>query len=102
MPVEIAAAIDAWITAQPDPKPSRPEAIRFALRDWLIGQGCLSPVLGSDPIKVPTDAEEISRLQDKVAGLRREGPPTPEKGMARLKRGVAKLRLKGLKDKAKN
>ena len=25
---EVAARIDAWIAAQPDPKPSRPEAIR--------------------------------------------------------------------------
>lgn len=31
--------LDAWIADQPDPKPSRPEAIRHALNDWLIGQG---------------------------------------------------------------
>ncbi|MCJ2070657.1 hypothetical protein MKK75_17980 [Methylobacterium sp. J-030] len=31
--------LDAWIAAQPDPKPSRPEAIRHALTDWLTGQG---------------------------------------------------------------
>lgn len=33
------APLDAWIAAQPDPKPSRPEAIRYALTDWLMGQG---------------------------------------------------------------
>lgn len=33
------APLDAWIADQPDPKPSRPEAIRFALADWLTGQG---------------------------------------------------------------
>ena len=38
MPPDV-AALDAWITAQPDPKPSRPEAIRTALRDWLTGLG---------------------------------------------------------------
>ena len=34
-------ALDAWIDRQPDPKPSRPEAIRTALRDWLAGLGLL-------------------------------------------------------------
>ena len=33
--------LDAYIAAQPDPKPSRPEAIRLALRDWLTGLGYL-------------------------------------------------------------
>ena len=28
MPPELIEAIDAWIAAQPDPKPRRPEAIR--------------------------------------------------------------------------
>lgn len=27
--------LDAWIASQPEPKPSRPEAIRTALKDWL-------------------------------------------------------------------
>lgn len=31
--------LDAWIDAQPEPKPSRPEAIRLAVTDWLTGQG---------------------------------------------------------------
>jgi hypothetical protein len=29
------SALDAWIAAQPAPRPSRPEAIRLALRAWL-------------------------------------------------------------------
>ena len=29
------AELDAWITAQPDPKPSRPEAIRRLVEDAL-------------------------------------------------------------------
>lgn len=33
--------INAFIAAQPDPKPSRPEALRIILRDWLIGGGYL-------------------------------------------------------------
>jgi len=35
------ASLDAWIAAQPEPRPSRPEAIRLALKDWLTGLGLL-------------------------------------------------------------
>jgi hypothetical protein len=31
------AELDKWIAAQPDPKPSRPEAIRVLLRERLKG-----------------------------------------------------------------
>ena len=33
--------LDTWIAQQPDPKPSRPETIRVALKDWLTGMGLL-------------------------------------------------------------
>jgi len=39
--VETLSALDAWIAAQPEPRPSRPEAIRLALKDWLTGLGLL-------------------------------------------------------------
>lgn len=42
-------ALDNWISQQPDPKPTRPQAIRLALRDWLTGLGLL---------KVPMDRED--------------------------------------------
>jgi len=32
---ELSAALDAWIAAQPDPKPSRPEAIRHLMEIGL-------------------------------------------------------------------
>jgi hypothetical protein len=32
---DIEAALDAWIAQEPDPKPSRPEAIRRILREAL-------------------------------------------------------------------
>ncbi len=35
-------AMDTWIAAQPEPRPSRPEAIRLALKDWLTGLGLLN------------------------------------------------------------
>ncbi len=39
-------AIDAWIAEQPEPKPSRPEAIRNGLKSWLVGLGLLSTAKG--------------------------------------------------------
>ena len=41
VPVETLHQVDAWIAAQPEPRPSRPEAIRLALKDWLTGLGLL-------------------------------------------------------------
>lgn len=38
--VDELSAIDAW-RAEQDPEPTRPEAIRYALRDWLIGMGMI-------------------------------------------------------------
>ncbi len=42
-------ALDSWIAAQPEPRPTRPEAIRYALRDWLISHGL---------IKISNDRED--------------------------------------------
>ena len=38
---ELETALDAYVAAQPEPRPSRPEAIRYLLRDSLIGLGYL-------------------------------------------------------------
>ncbi len=35
------AAVDAWREAQPDPKPTRAEALKLALTDWLTSMGYL-------------------------------------------------------------
>jgi len=37
-PPSIASALDAWIAAQPDPKPSRPEAIRRLVEQALAAK----------------------------------------------------------------
>ena len=37
------AALDHWIGKQEGRKPTRPEAVRKALSDWLIGLGLLKP-----------------------------------------------------------
>jgi hypothetical protein len=31
--------LDQWIKDQPQPKPSRPDTVRKALADWLMGLG---------------------------------------------------------------
>lgn len=33
--------LDAWIAQQPEPRPSRPEAVRLAVADWLTGMGLI-------------------------------------------------------------
>ena len=38
-PPALLAPLDSWIADQPEPKPSRPEAIRYALMNWLTSQG---------------------------------------------------------------
>jgi hypothetical protein len=35
------AALDKWIARHPDPKPSRPEAIRRMVSEHLTGEGLL-------------------------------------------------------------
>jgi hypothetical protein len=35
MPIALSRAVDAWIAAQPEPQPSRPEAIRRLLAEAL-------------------------------------------------------------------
>ena len=35
------AALDAWIAEQPEPRPSRPEAMRVIVADWMTSHGRL-------------------------------------------------------------
>jgi hypothetical protein len=88
MPPAITDALDAWIVSQPDPKPSRSEAIRIGLKAWLIGLGLMSQY------------DDVEALKQKIAELKpgTSGKPSPAKGMAMLRRGRAKSDLA----KAKN
>jgi hypothetical protein len=47
---DLLAPLDQWIAAQPTHM-TRPEAIRYALRDWLISQGL---------IKISNDREDLT------------------------------------------
>jgi cell division septation protein DedD len=80
MPPAITDALDAWIASQPDPKPSRSEAIRIGLKAWLIGLGLMSQY------------DDVEALKQKIAELKlgASGKPSPAKGMAMRRRGRAK------------
>ena len=43
-PRDTLIGLDAYVAALPEPRPSRPEAIRFLLRDSLTGLGYLPAV----------------------------------------------------------
>ena len=45
LPASLGAALDAWIASQPEPRPSRPEAILRVLAHALAGVGA-----GSIPV----------------------------------------------------
>jgi hypothetical protein len=46
------SVIDRWVAHYPEPRPSRPEAIRLILRDWAFSQG-LAPTVASAPASEP-------------------------------------------------
>jgi hypothetical protein len=89
----LAAIIDDWISAQPDPKPSRSQAIRRLVSLGLAASGFEAPS-GETGLE-----ERISRIQHRLATPAPSGPPSPEKGMAMLKRGLAENKLRGLKQR---
>ena len=37
--VETLQLVDAWISEQPEPRPSRPEAMRVIVADWMTSHG---------------------------------------------------------------
>jgi hypothetical protein len=89
MPSGITDALNRWIASQPVPKPSLSEAIRIALKDWLIGLGLMSQY------------DDVEALKQKIADLKpaASGKPTPARGMAMLRRGRAKGDLAKAKNK---
>lgn len=41
VPAPQLAALDAWIADQPEPRPSRPEAMRVIVANWMKSHGRL-------------------------------------------------------------
>ena len=88
------SALGSWISAQSDPKPSRPEAIRRLLQAALAADGfAVAPEPGG------TIEARIGRLEARLSKPKPSGPPTPEKGMQMLRRGLAENRLRKLKQR---
>jgi hypothetical protein len=46
MPPDLSASLDAWIAAEPEPRPSRPGAIRYAIRRLVLAEAPLLPEIG--------------------------------------------------------
>ena len=81
------SALDFWISARPDPKPSRPEAIRRILEKAL--QKELGPGL----------EDRITDVKRRLAVEDVEEPSTPAKGMEMLRRGLAENELRTLRQR---
>jgi methionine synthase II (cobalamin-independent) len=89
---ELLSRLDVWISKQ-DHKPSRPEAIRELL-EQVLGAGVQA--VGTPAVEV-----EIERLEEKVADLKPQATaePSPDTGMAMLRRGRAKSDLAKARNK---
>ncbi len=85
------AAMDAWIAARPDPKPTRPEAIRH-----MIALATGLPLEAT-----PTIDEKIAETKLKLSKVEVPKKPSPEKGMALLRKGYGENKLRALKAKKK-
>lgn len=79
-------ALDAYVAAQADPRPSRPEAIRALLREGLTSKGLLDAV--DDHIAMP---DRIEVLEAKVASDPDHKKPCPGAGMNTIKRALKEL-----------
>jgi hypothetical protein len=84
--------IDGWIAAQPDPKPTRPEAIRRLLAEKF-------EVMAVRPATTEAIVDKIETLQAKAAQIEVDGPPSPEKAMKVMRRAIVKNDIKKLKNK---
>ncbi len=48
---ELAERVDGWIARQPDPAPTRPEAIRRLVERGLAADGLATPDAGNIPVE---------------------------------------------------
>lgn len=83
-------ALDAWIERQPQPRPSRPEAVRQLVQHALAGGG---------PKPARSLKEQIATAKRKAATPLPD-QPSPERGTAMLRKGKAEAGLAGLQARA--
>jgi hypothetical protein len=84
---EITRAVDHWIARQPEPKPTRTEAIRRLVTKALQIEAH------------PSLDQQIATVKEQLAVPDVESGPSPEAGMEALRRGLAENELRTLKQK---
>ena len=92
---DLLSPLDAWIADRASPPPTRAEAIRLALREWLVAQGRLKPP-ALDPEAI---TEKIAELDAKAAALKHDGTPAPANALKTMKRAVVKNEATKLRNK---
>lgn len=88
------ARLDAWIAEQPEPRPSRPEAMRR-----LVAEALAKP---KDAHSLQTDASLNRQIADQktaIAEMPEHLEPSPEAGMAAMDRALAENDLIDMKNK---
>jgi hypothetical protein len=93
MSAEEIAVLDAWIEAQPFPRPSRPEAVRRILTQALV-----RPVEGPRQSDASLD-QQITQQEASIAGMRKPAGPSPEAAMAVMDKALAENGLVDLKNR---
>jgi hypothetical protein len=82
MPPAALTRLDAWIARQPEPRPTRPEAIR-----QLVEKGLLS----ESPIQSEASLDrKIAKQETAIAEMPQHSEPSPEAGMAAMGKAVRK------------
>ena len=86
--------LDVFIASQPEPHPSRPEAIRRLLREALAGK----------PHLAVTSAElsrEIHALESEIAKIPEPSERSPDGALQTMDKAIAETALTGLRTRRK-
>lgn len=87
---EMAAAIDAWIARQPEPQPTRPEAIRRLVENGLASE--------RPPVSDAALDREIAEQKSAIAEIPEYPEPSPEAALAVMDKALAENDLVALKN----
>lgn len=92
LPPKALSSLDTWIARQPEPRPSRPEAIRRLIEEALSRPG----------EQRQSDASldrQIAEQETAIADMLEHSEPSPEAGMAIMDKAMAENDLTKLKNK---
>jgi hypothetical protein len=91
------SSLDAWIEQQPEPKPTRAEAIRRLVEKGLAGEGGIQP--GSLRQSDASLDRQIDEQKAAIAEIPEHSEPSPEAAMAAMDKALAKNDLIDMKNK---